>query len=317
MSRWLVTGGAGFIGSHVVERLVRDGQDIVVLDDLSTGKRENLAAVLNQIELQVADIRDEAVIAQACRGIDIILHLAAQGSVPRSLREPKRALEVNTIGTLNVLLAARDAGVGRVVFSSSSSVYGKKVREWQVENVEAIPASPYALSKLSAEQLCRLFSELYNVPCVRLRYFNVFGPRQNPDSQYAAVIPLFISRMLAEKPIEIHGDGGQSRDFTFVDNVVEANLAAARATTFEPGGIYNIACGDTTSIQEVFEQLQRLLKTSHTPIYVPARAGDIPRSRADISKAQRDLGWQPSVRFAEGLAQTVAWYREQVRQRVR
>jgi UDP-N-acetylglucosamine 4-epimerase len=316
MSSWLVTGGAGFIGSHIVERLVSLGENVRVLDDFSTGKRENLEAFSKQIKLMKGDIREQVVTRAACLGVDFVLHLAAQGSVPRSVKQPQRALEVNVMGTLNVLEAARAAGVKRVVISSSSSVYGRQVVDRQQEDLPTQPASPYALSKLASEHLGRLFTELHGLETISLRYFNVFGPRQDPNSQYAAVIPLFIDKVLKKETLTIHGEGYQSRDFTYVTNVVEANLLAAQVKRGEVGGSFNIACGESTSIMKLYKQIENLVGVAAEVSYVERRAGDIEHSQADIEKAQQELGYLPQVFFQEGLSKTIEWYKQANRLKV-
>ena len=307
---YFVTGGAGFIGSHIVDALVQQGHQVTVLDDLSNGRAENLANAHDTITFIEGDIRDRAVLRQAMAGSEIVLHLAAIGSVPRSIKHPELYYEVNIGGTLNVLQAAREVGVKRVVFSSSSSVYGPITEPKQVETLTPRPASPYALSKLACEHYVRLWHELYGLETINLRYFNVFGPRQNPQAEYAAVIPIFMAKLAAGEAPEIHGDGEQSRDFTYVANVAAANLAAAEASAEALGQVYNVAYGATTSVNTMLAKLQELFSTSLTPMYTPPRAGDVPKSHADTSLAKKNLGYAPQVSFDEGLAQTVEWFRQ-------
>ncbi len=300
----LVTGGAGFIGSHLVGALVARGVDVRVLDNLSTGRRENLAAVKNAIEFREADLRDPDACAAACRGMDTVYHLGALGSVPRSVADPATTNAVNVQGTLNLLIAARDAGVQRLVLSSSSSVYGDTPTLPKHEGLRPQPRSPYAVSKLAGEEYFRAFHHAYGLETVVLRYFNVFGPRQDPNSQYAAVIPRFVAALLQSRRPTIYGDGLQSRDFTYVTNVVAANLLAGTAEDVA-GEVFNIACGEQITVRQVLEDIADLLERPCDPELLPARTGDVRHSRADISAACARLGYRPQVFFAEGLAQTV------------
>jgi UDP-N-acetylglucosamine/UDP-N-acetyl-alpha-D-glucosaminouronate 4-epimerase len=311
----LVTGGAGFIGSHLVRRLLAEGADVRVLDDFSTGSRANLEDVARDIEILEGDVRDLAVVARAVAGCSVVFHEAALGSVPRSVADPLLSHEVNATGTLNVLVAARDAGVARVVYASSSSVYGDAVELPKRESATPKPLSPYALSKLTAEQACGIFTRLYGLETVALRYFNVFGPRQDPASQYAAVIPRFATVMLAgERPV-IFGDGFQSRDFTYVDDVIEANMLAATASAEcaigEGGGVYNVACGGQVTLLELVAELNRSLATALEPVLAPERAGDIKHSRAAIERAGEFLGFEPRTCFRDGIDRTVQWFRRE------
>jgi len=309
--RYLVTGGAGFIGSHIAERLLEAGEAVRVLDDFSTGMRESVrdlaARFPNRLELIEADVAEAAACVRAVAGIEVVFHEAALASVPRSLEDPLATNRANVSGTLNLLLAARDAGVRRFVYAGSSSVYGASQELPKVESMAPAPASPYALSKLVGEEYTRLFGEHFGLSTVTLRYFNVFGPRQDPESPYAAVIPAFMKRLMRGMPPIIYGDGEQSRDFTFVANVVDANLAAAcaRAT-----GTFNIACGERISLLELLARLQEALGTRLAPRHEPARAGDVRHSQADISRAQRELGYQPGVTLSQGLEATVAYFRQ-------
>ncbi|HET9061700.1 MAG TPA: SDR family oxidoreductase [Candidatus Binatia bacterium] len=300
---YLVTGGAGFIGSNIVEALVTSGAAVRVLDNLANGKRENLAAFGDRVEWIEGDIRDPSVCQHAVRGASVVLHLAALGSVPRSIADPATSNDVNVTGTLNVLIAARDAGVKRVVFSSSSSVYGENPALPKREDLATLPISPYAVSKLAAESYTRVFSKVYGLETVSLRYFNVFGPRQRADSPYAAVIPLFMQSALDGRPLPINGDGLQSRDFTYVTNVVRANLLAATVPGVA-GGTYNIACGERYSLLDIVDALAEAAGRSLTRDHRPPRAGDVRHSQADISAAASDLGYHVEVGFREGLALT-------------
>lgn len=308
MARCLVTGGAGFIGSHVVDALMARGDKVRVLDNLSSGKKENLAQHGSEVELLIGDLRDEEAVRKAVKGIDTIFHIAALRAVLRSVDDPRETNDVNVSGTLNLLLAARDLGVKRVVFSSSSSVYGDTEIFPSKEDALPRPQSPYAASKIMGEYYGQIFSRLYGLETVCLRYFNVFGPRQNPESKYSAVIPIFVDCLLKGVSPEIHWDGNQSRDFTYVENVVRGNLLAAD-TKGVSGEVFNIACHDEHSILEIFNQLMDILKVEKIkPVFQPKRAGDVRRSFADITKAERLLGYKTKVNFREGLEKTVGWF---------
>jgi UDP-glucose 4-epimerase len=303
--RVLVTGGAGFIGSHIVERMLGLGHDVVVLDNFSTGRRENLGPFAEDVELVEGDMRSYERVHTAVRGCEVILHQAALPSVPRSVQDPLTSTEANVTGTLNVLLNARDAGVRRVVFASSSSIYGANPELPKRETQPVLPLSPYAVSKLAGEGYCRSFAHVYGLECVALRYFNVFGPRQDPFSQYAAVIPNFILACAAAESPVIHGDGEQSRDFTYVANVVDANVLAMDA----PGGggeAFNIACGARVTLNELLEEIKRLTGSGVAAHHADPRPGDVRHSLADISAAALALGYEPKVRLRQGLALTVA-----------
>ncbi len=304
---YLVTGGAGFIGSHLVERLVEEGQRVRVIDDLSTGKRDNIDPFLDRIDFHEASILDVASVRSAMEGVRYVLHQAALSSVPRSIRDPHRANQVNVEGTLGVLLAARDAEVQRVVYASSSSVYGDTPTLPKEETMTPAPLSPYAVGKLAAEQYCRVFHGVYGLETVSLRYFNVFGPRQDPESEYAAAVPKFALALLSGRRPTVYGDGSQSRDFTYVANVVEANLLAARAPA-GAGEAFNIACGEQTTVNELITALARIVECAAEPEYHAPRTGDVVHSFADISKAKRVLGYAPSVSLQEGLSKTVVSY---------
>ncbi len=307
----LVTGGAGFIGSHVVERLLRDGVLVRVYDNFSTGRRENLDFAKNAgdaLEVIEGDLRDLAAVERAVRGVDVIYHQAAMRSVPRSVDDPLGANDNNVNGTLHVLDAARRAGVRRVVYASSSSVYGDSPELPKREDQPPAPISPYAVSKAAGEQYARVWTKLYGVETVGLRYFNVFGPRQDPASEYAAVLPRFILWALRAEPLEIHGDGRQSRDFTFIDNVVEANLLAGQAPDAS-GEAFNVGCGERTSLLDVVGMLESLLGRTLERRHTPSRGGDVRHTLADLSKAKRLMGYTPLVSFAEGFRRTVEYFR--------
>jgi UDP-glucose 4-epimerase len=308
MTTCLVTGGAGFIGSHVVRGALQRGWRVRVLDNFSTGHRRNLEEVASQIELIEGDICDEATAQRACAAVEIVFHLAARASVPRSVEFPRPSHEINTTGTLNLLLAARDAGARRFVYSASSSAYGDTPLLPKREDMTPRPLSPYAVSKLTGEYYCSVFSHVYGLQTVSLRYFNVFGPRQDPQSAYAAVIPAFVSRMVRGQQPVIFGDGEQSRDFCYVDNVVAANLLAA--TVERVGGeVVNIACGERTTLNQIVRVINQTLGTDLQPEYKPPRAGDVKHSLADLAAAKRVLGYEPKVLFAEGLQRAIAWYK--------
>jgi UDP-glucose 4-epimerase len=301
--RALVTGGAGFIGSNLVDALHGGGHDVRVLDDLSTGYREN---VDDGIEVLVGDVADEGLVREAVAGVDVVFHEAAHRSVLKSVEQPLLTDTANTHGTLTVLKAAADAGVRRVVYASSSSVYGGSEQFPTPETAPALPRSPYAVTKLAGEHYCRVFAELHRLETVSLRYFNVFGPRQRPDSAYAAVIPLFIEALRANQPPTVHGDGGQSRDFTYVSDVVAANLAAAEAPGEAcRGQAYNVANGTSNSLLDLLEVLGGLMGVRPRPHHTDPRPGDVYATRGDSSEARRALGWSPRVSFEEGLKLTL------------
>ena len=303
MAKYLVTGGAGFIGSNICDELLARGHEARVLDDLSTGKRENLAHLGDRVELVVGDIRDEKLLAESCEGCDFVLHQAAVASVPRSVNEPVLTDEVNVRGTLNVLLAARDAGVKRVVVASSCAVYGDDPELPKRETLRAWPTSPYAVTKLATEQYARVATELLGIEAVALRYFNVFGPRQDPAGDYAAVVPKFLELLLEDKPPIIFGTGEQTRDFVFVGDVVAANLAACEAPR-GAGQVCNVASGQSVSVTELAKLVAVAAGTETEPVYAEARRGDVMHSSADISWTMEKLGWKPSIGLAEGLKLT-------------
>jgi UDP-glucose 4-epimerase len=303
--RVLVTGGGGFIGSHLVERMLELGHDVVALDNFSTGRRENLAPFLDDIALVEGDMRSYERVHTAVQGCEVVYHQAALPSVPRSVQDPLTSTEANVTGTLNVLLNARDAGVRRVVFASSSSIYGANAELPKHEEMPVLPLSPYAVSKLAGEGFCRSFVGVYGLDCVASRYFNVFGPRQDPTSQYSAVIPNFITAALIGRAPVVHGDGEQSRDFTYVANVVEANVLALESPGLA-GRVYNVACGERISLNHLLAEIGTLLDVAITPEYLEGRPGDVPHSQADISAAERDLAYRPTVHLREGLRRTIA-----------
>jgi len=307
--RYVVTGGAGFIGSHLVEHLVGAGADVVVLDDLSTGKRANLAPWLSRVTFIEGSITDPAACVRAIAGADYVLHHAAIPSVPRSVADPIRSHAVNATGTLNVLVAARDAKVKRVVYAASSSAYGDTTELPKHEGMVPRPRSPYAAAKLAGEDYCRAFHASYGLPAIALRYFNVFGPRQDPDSEYAAVVPKFITAALAGTAPVIYGDGGQTRDFTYVENVVHANLAACTAPEPAFGEAFNIGCGERLSIAALWAKISALSGRALPARHEPARAGDVRDSLASLDRARSRLGWSPTVGLDEGLSRTIAAFR--------
>jgi len=312
MRKFLVTGGAGFIGSHLVERLLADGHKVPVLDDFSSGKSENLAAfdgkLLSVVE---ADVRDEEAVAKAARSVDYIVHLAALCSVERSVKDPMATNDVNVGGTLSVLNAARKwkKGVQRVIFASSSSVYGDTPTLPKSESMRPQPMSPYAVSKLTGEHYCHAYHENYGVEAVALRFFNVFGPRQDPDSDYAAVVPIFTTRLLKKLKPVIYGDGKQTRDFTYVSNVVEAVLQVCAAQKVA-GDVFNVACGERVTIAGLANMIGSVAGWTTDPRMKPARSGDVRHSLAEITKSEDVFGFRVRVNLHEGLERTVAWYRE-------
>jgi len=303
MSRALVTGGGGFIGSNLVRVLVERGDEVRVLDNFSTGSQENLAGL--DVEIVEGELRSYERVHNAVRGVEVVFHLGALGSVPRSVQDPLTSSAVNVEGTLNVLLAARDEGVRRVVFSSSSSVYGSKRDLPVTEGLPSDPISPYGVAKLAAERYCVSFSRVYDsLETVVLRYFNVFGPRQSPFSQYAAMVPLFITAIAAGEPVTIFGDGEQSRDFTYVANVIDATVRAADAEDAN-GRIFNVAAGAPASVNAVADSIGRILGKPAERTFAPPRPGDIRDSWADVSAAKETLGYEPSVDLEEGLRRTI------------
>ncbi len=323
MTRFLVTGGAGFIGSNLTERLLKDGHLVRVLDDFSNGREENLhfsPNLIQNLEIIRGDIRDRSLCLQACEGVDYIFHEAALGSVPRSIEDPQTTNEININGTLNLLWAAKETGVKRFIYAASSSAYGDKEDPSgkvipKKETMAPSPLSPYAVSKLTGEYYCQVFSQVYGLETVILRYFNVFGPRQDPHSMYAAVVPKFITALLKGEPPVIFGDGEQSRDFTYIDNVVEANLRACFAGPEAVGEVFNIACGRRTTINELYRLIAQIIGSDLEPIYAPPRPGDVRHSLADTSKAENILGLKELVDLETGLQKTVVWYKEKMEEK--
>lgn len=308
MAHYLVTGGAGFIGSNLVEALVGQKARVRVLDNFSTGKRENIAPWTSAIEVVEGSLTNLDDCRRAVDGVDYVLHQGALPSVPKSVERPVDSNEANVTGTLHMLVAARDAGVKRFVYAASSSAYGDTPTLPKVETMPGSPKSPYAIQKYTGEMYCRVFYETYGLPTVALRYFNIFGPRQDPTSQYSAVIPKFITKMLADEAPTIFGDGTQSRDFTYIDNVVHANLAACTAGEAAFGRVMNIACGDRINLLDLARVIREVVKKGKTPIHAPERRGDVKHSLADIGLAHQLIGYAPKVRFDEGIAKTIQWY---------
>ncbi len=307
MANYLVTGGAGFIGSHLVTRLVELGHAVRVLDNFSTGKRENLAAVRHRVDLVEGDLCNPDDCRRACQDVEIVFHEAAIPSVPVSVAQPQRSHDANINGTFHLLSAARDAKCRRVVYAASSSAYGNTAVSPKHEELRPVPLSPYAVQKLTGELYCRAFSECFGLQTLSIRYFNVFGPRQDPRSQYAAAIPAFVTAILRGEPPTVYGDGEQTRDFTFVDNVVHGNLLAAQVARTD-GQVVNVACGECVSVNQVIARINQLLGTNVTPRYAESRPGDVRHSTADIQLAERILGFQPQVSFDEGLRRAIAYY---------
>jgi len=306
VAKYLVTGGGGFIGSHLVEELLRRGQSVRILDDFSTGRRENLPAT-GTYELVEGDVADPAIARRAAAGCDFVLHQAAMPSVPKSVHDPAASNHANVEGTLQILLAARDAKVRRVVFAGSSAVYGDTAVLPKREDMRPVPLSPYALQKLVGEQYCQLFTRLYGLETVTTRYFNVFGPRQDPGSAYSGVISLFVKALSEDRAPTVHGDGHQSRDFTYVGDVVTGVLQCCEAPKVA-GEVINVAAGGRVSLLELIQTLQIILKKDIAPVFGPTREGDVRDSQADIVKARTLLGFEPTVSFEDGLRRTVAWF---------
>lgn len=308
MSEFLVTGGAGFIGSHIAEHLVSRKATVRVVDNMITGRALNLDAFRNQVEFVQGDLRDVELCRRVCAGVRVVFHQAAVPSVPKSVADPVTSHDCNINGTFNLLLAARDAGVSRVVYAASSSAYGESPTLPKVETMSNDPLTPYAVNKLTGEHYCRAFAEVYGLSTVALRYFNVFGPRQDPTSQYAAAIPAFITKILRNEPPTIYGDGEQTRDFTYIDNVVRGNMLAAEAPGLR-GEAINLACGESISVNRIIALVNELLGRQVKPNYVAPRAGDIKHSLADITRARTLLKFEPIVDFAEGLWRSIEWFK--------
>ncbi len=309
MNRFLVTGGAGFIGSNICRRLVSEGCFVRVVDNLLTGKKSNLADIIESVEFIEGDMGDEEVAADAVKDVDVVLHQGALPSVPRSIDEPEATHRHCVDATFTLLMASRDAGVKRFVYAASSSAYGDSEQSPKVETMQAKPLSPYAAAKLAGEYYCSVFNKVFGLETISLRYFNVFGPYQDPTNQYAAAIPAFVTSILkAEKPT-IFGDGEQSRDFTYIDNVVEANLLAAQAKRVE-GQVVNVACGERVTVNEIIALINDLVGKNIKPLYTDPRPGDVKHSLADISLAKKVIGYEPIVKFEDGLGKAIVWYRE-------
>lgn len=309
MAKYIVTGGAGFIGSNITKELVRLGHNVKVIDNLSTGKKENLGEVIGKIKFVKGDIRNLKLLDKEFKGYNNVLHQAALVSVPRSIVNPVRSNRSNIDGTLNVLVAARNQQIKRVIYASSSSVYGDVTKEFKTENETGQLLSFYALTKFAGEIYCQLFYKLYGLETVCLRYFNVFGPNQDPKSQYAAVIPKFINLMLSGRRPVIYGDGNQSRDFTYVKNNVLANILAIKYPK-AAGEVFNIACQESYTLNQLVQLINQELKTNIKPIYAKSRLGDIQHSKANISKAKRTIDYNPITSFKEGLIETIKWYQK-------
>lgn len=305
----MVTGGAGFIGSNICKKLISEGCFVRVVDNLLTGKKSNLAGIIDKIEFIQADMGNDRVARSAMKDIEVVLHQGALPSVPRSVDDPAATHKHCVDATFTLLLAARDAGIKRFVYASSSSAYGDTPTLPKVETMPPQPLSPYAVGKLVGEYYCSVFYKVFGLETISLRYFNVFGPHQDPTSQYAAAIPAFVTAILKDKPPTVYGDGLQSRDFTYVDNVVEANLLAARAKQTK-GEVLNIACGQAVTVNEVIDIINELLGKDIKPKYDPPRPGDVKHSLADISLAKKLIGFKPKIQFKQGLQKAIDWYRE-------
>ncbi len=305
---YLITGGAGFIGSNIARRLAGEGESVRIIDNFSTGKRKNIEDISSKTELIDGDIRDTETVLKAVKDIDFIIHQAALPSVPRSVKDPITSNEVNVTGTLKLLNAAKDAEIKRFVYASSSSVYGDTPFLPKKEDMPPNPQSPYAVTKLTGEYYCAVFYKVYELPTVSLRYFNVFGPYQDPESQYAAVIPRFINAILNQNNPTVYGDGEQSRDFTFIENVVEANILSCKNDRAS-GKIFNIACGNRYTINKLIAEISAITGINANPVFIESRRGDIKHSLADISSAREAINYKPKVDFKDGLKKTVEWFR--------
>jgi UDP-glucose 4-epimerase len=305
--KYLITGGAGFIGSNIAHELVKRGEEVRIIDNFATGRKINIEPILEKVELVDGDIRDFWTVSEAVEGVDYVLHQAALPSVPRSVKNPLTSNAVNIDGTLNILEASRQAEVKRVVAACSSSVYGESEILPKIETMKTDPLSPYAVTKLAGEEYLKVYYRLYGLETVSLRYFNIFGPRQDPNSKYSAVIPLFIKAVLSGKQPLIYGDGEQSRDFTYIGNAVSANLKACEAPN-APGNTYNVACGERFTLNQILEILGEIVGREVTARYVDPRPGDIKHSMADIEAAKTDLGYTPDYPFKAGLEETFRWF---------
>ena len=309
MTRFLITGGAGFIGSNLCRKLVKEGCFVRVVDNLITGKLSNLAGVMDNIDFVQADMGDPAVARSAMKDIDVVLHQGAVPSVPRSVADPLTTHKHCVDATFTLLMAARDAGVKRFVYAASSSAYGDTPTLPKTEDMLTNPLSPYAAAKLAGEYYCSVFFKVYGLQTISLRYFNVFGPYQDPASQYAAAIPAFVTKIIKNEPPTVYGDGEQSRDFTYIDNVVHANLLAARAAKLS-GEVVNIACGQRITVNEIIRLINKILGKSVQPKYEPSRPGDVKHSLASIELAKKVIGYKPVTSFGDGLERAIVWYRE-------
>jgi len=309
MEKFLVTGGAGFIGSNICRKLVSQGCFVRVIDNLLTGKKSNLADIIDKIEFIEADMGDEQKARSAMKGIDVVLHEGALPSVPKSVDNPAATHKHCVDATFTLLMAARDAGIKRFVYAASSSAYGDTPTLPKIETMATNPLSPYAAAKLFGEYYCSVFYKVWGLETISLRYFNVFGPYQDPTSQYAAAIPAFVTLILKDKSPTIYGDGEQSRDFTYIDNVVDANLLAARARR-TAGEVINIACGQAVTINQIVGMINKLVGKNVKPIYAPSRAGDVKHSLADIALARKTIGFNPAISFQQGLEKAIGWYRD-------
>ncbi len=309
MDKFLVTGGAGFIGSNICKKLVAQGCFVRVVDNLLTGKKSNLSDIIGKIEFIEADMGDEQIARSAMKDIDVVLHQGALPSVPRSVDDPAATHRHCIDATFTLLLAARNASIKRFVYASSSSAYGDTPTLPKVETMPPSPLSPYAVGKLVGEYYCSVFYQVYGLETISLRYFNVFGPYQDPTSQYAAAIPAFVTAILKDQPPTVYGDGEQSRDFTYIDNVVEANLLAARAKKTK-GEVVNIACGEAVTVNAIIDMINEILGKNVKPVYTDPRPGDVKHSLADITAAQNLIGFKPTVSFKQGLGLAINWYRE-------
>ncbi len=308
MSKFLITGGAGFIGTNITRHLLKLGHQVRVLDNLSTGSISNLSDILDKIDFIKADVLDDIKVQRACQEIDFVLHHAAWRAIGRSVDNPLAAHAINATGTLNVLSAAKSATVKKFVFASSSAVYGDSNTLPSCESDLPAPASPYAAAKLASEHYCAVFSKIYNLPTISLRYFNVYGPYSRPESQYSLVIPIFLDQLLHRQRPEIHGSGQQSRDFIHASDVAQANLLAATSPRVKDGSVYNIGSGTSTSINDILNILQKIIGTSVSPTFSPRRSGDVFTTRADITQSRQQLNFKPVISFPEGLASSIDWY---------
>jgi UDP-N-acetylglucosamine/UDP-N-acetyl-alpha-D-glucosaminouronate 4-epimerase len=311
LERYLVTGGAGFIGSHIVETLLSQGHFVRVIDNFDTGNPENIRDFSGDLEVLEGSIADRATVQKAVSAIDYIFHEAARGSVPRSVADPIGTHDANVTGTINLLNAAHEAGVRRVICASSSSVYGETPTLPKEESMKPHPQSPYAVTKLMLEHYCEVFEKVYGLETVCLRYFNIYGPRQNPELQYAAVVPIFIKNMLRNKPCVIYGDGAQTRDFTYVEDCVSANLIAAKHPR-AAGNVFNVACGDQISVLDLFPLIAEMTDYNREPVHETSRAGDVRHSRGSTERIRQQLSFQPATSLKKGLEKTIRWYQSRL-----